>query len=263
MIAVVVFCLRVMTWNVGYFTPLPDKNMREVDCQSAASLIVKSEAQVVVLQELGSLKMGEMIAEQVQKDSKKGWRFTGVKTGLGNQVIGVVTCFEVKETTGLIAGKRKMLGVKLRDDRGGDFMVVGLHAPHPIRRGKDNTFSYVKAGFELAKREGEGRSLVIGDLNVDFDVEGGEVADFYKELLVGFEDVTAGLGETYYMGKRLDYVFSEKALGWQSLYGDSGMIDLGDDWPSFWAVPGPRDHRPVVLTFLLSGEAPFSREGRR
>lgn len=44
--------LRIMTWNVGYFAPIMDKNIRELDLSPVAELIKDTHVDVVILQEL-------------------------------------------------------------------------------------------------------------------------------------------------------------------------------------------------------------------
>jgi len=239
--------LRVMTWNVGYFTVVSDKNMRKKDYELVADIVLKSESQVVILQEVGSMEMGHLIASQCGEFSNDEWSFAGVKTGLGNQVLGVLTQMKINRHDVKEAGEKKVVGFDLKGG-GIGLYVVGVHAPHPIRRGEENTIAAIEAAFDLAREKGGGQSLVMGDLNWDFDEE--SQAELYANLQEDFVDETKEIGETYYAGKRLDYVFRKKTTSWTMKMEASGMMELssGTINPS---VPGFRDHWPVVVAFGL------------
>ena len=75
--------LRVITWNVGYFSVVKDKNIRRVDLKSISELISKVDADVIILQELGATNQ----AEDVVNDLKGNWNAYSTLTGHGNQTL--------------------------------------------------------------------------------------------------------------------------------------------------------------------------------
>ena len=54
--------LRVVTWNVGYFTFIKNKNMRDTDLREVTSILKKASPDIVVLQELNNLEQPENLS---------------------------------------------------------------------------------------------------------------------------------------------------------------------------------------------------------
>lgn len=57
--------LRVVTWNVGYFAFVKNKNMRDADLREVTLVLEKASPDVIVLQELGDLEQPGYIADQL------------------------------------------------------------------------------------------------------------------------------------------------------------------------------------------------------
>ncbi len=233
---------RLATWNVGYFTPAKNKNVRDFDISRIVHVLKRVSAHVVVLQELNSKEQADAIARRLGKQ----WRAHTTKTGLHDQVLVVLSnlaagAVEIKE-----AGGRKMIGVQLYDGDGHGVFIVGLHSPHPAR-GSRETIESIRGAVSMAAGVKEPIRIIAGDFNYDFDEddesEGGD--PLYGEITAFLSDSAVSIGETYYAHLRIDHVFHyPKEL--TVMKERSGMVDL-----SFRAAkaPGFRDHRPVVVSY--------------
>ncbi|MDF3129066.1 endonuclease/exonuclease/phosphatase family protein [Kiritimatiellaeota bacterium B1221] len=232
---------RVVTWNVGYFAPVADKNLKDVDVPAVASLISGLAADVVVLQELGRVEQADQLADLLGET----WQVHAGKTGHGNQVMAVFSPLEIQSVEVFECGGRATLGVSLRSRNATPIFVLGVHAPHPARGTEENVENIRCALAHVSGRE-EAVRIVTGDLNYNFDP--GSDGAFYSEIMQSFGDGSFDLGETYYARTRIDHVFHlPKDL--PVLPEASGMVDLPI---RFAKVPGFRDHRPVVVSYDLS-----------
>ena len=233
--------LRVVTWNVGYFTFIKNKNMRDTDLREVTSILKKASPDIVVLQELNNPEQPEYIADNLGPE----WNAYSCKTGLGSQVISILTRLTVLKEELIECGGRKTIGLSIVDPEGRTLYVLGIHAPHPAR-GTEENFESIKSAFSYADSRDEDISIVAGDFNYNFDV--GNMGAFYSDILDNFGDATASIGETYYAHMRIDHIF-HKPLNLKVLTEESGIIDLGI---RFANVPSFRDHRPIVVTYSLS-----------
>lgn len=230
-----------MTWNVGYFAPVSNKNLRDVDTDRVVRVLEKVRADVIVLQELGELEQADQIAGKLGPE----WNVYSAKTGHGEQVSAILSRRDFEKTECFPCGGRMTPGVSIENGNGGGLYVVGVHSPHPAR-GIDENEESIRCVLEHARKRGEEVKIVTGDLNRDFDPE--SHCDLYAEILNEFGDGTIELGKTYYARTRIDHMFHLPQDLRVSQEG-SGMVDL----PMRWAeVPGFRDHRPIVVTYQLN-----------
>lgn len=234
--------LRVVTWNVGYFTPITNKNMREVDIEEVSKVLRETRADVAILQELGTVEQAQRIASKLGPD----WGAYSVKTGHGAQVVSILsklTRLTVVEEEKVLCGGRYAKGVTMHEERSGKKVyLIGLHSPHPVR-GMDDTVASISDAVKHAAMKDAEVKLVAGDLNYHF--RRGSEDDLYAEIMNDFGDGTRAIGKTYYAQTRIDHVFHfPKEL--EVIEGESGMVDL--DF-RFAKVPSFRDHRPIVVTY--------------
>lgn len=225
---------------MGYFAPVSNKNLRDVDIDGIVRVLKGVEPDVVVLQELGQLKHADSIATKLGHE----WEVCSVNTGHGEQVSAILSRKEFQETECFSCGGRMTPGVSIGIGDGKGVYVVGAHSPHP-GRGIDDNEENIRCVLNHARKRSEELRIVAGDLNRNFDPE--DRCEFYAEILSEFGDGTIELGETYYARTRIDHVFHLPEDMRVSEEG-SGMLDL----PMRWAkVPGFRDHRPIVVTYEL------------
>ena len=215
--------------------------MRDTDLREVTNILKKASADVIVLQELGDLKQPDYIADKLGPE----WNAYSCETGHGSQVISVLTKLTILKEEQIECGGRKTVGLSVIDPKGRTLYVLGIHAPHPARSIEKNFESIQCALSHANSRDGD-ISIVVGDFNYNFDTE--SKGEYYFEILEGFEDSTASIGETYYAHTRIDHIFN-KPLNLKVLTEESGIIDLGI---RFANVPGFRDHRPIVVTYSLS-----------
>ena len=233
--------LRVVTWNVGYFAPVTNKNLRDVDTDRVVKVLEEIIPDVIVLQELGELEQAESIAKRLGPE----WNVFSAKTGHGDQVSAILSKRSFERTECFSCGGRMTPGVSIETGDGTDLYVAGVHSPHPAR-GIDENEESIRCVLEHARKRDEEVTIVTGDLNRDFDPE--SRCELYEEILNEFGDGTIELGETYYARTRIDHMFHLPQDLTVSQEG-SGMVDL----PLRWAeVPGFRDHRPIVVTYQLN-----------
>jgi endonuclease/exonuclease/phosphatase family metal-dependent hydrolase len=232
--------LRMVTWNVGYFALVKNKNMRNTDLREVTDILKKASADVIVLQELSDLKQPDYIADKLGPD----WAAYSCKTGHGSQVVSVLTRLAVLGKEEVVCGGRKAIGLSLIGPEGNTLYILGIHAPHPARGLKENVES-IRYALSQADSKDEAISIVAGDFNYNFDAQ--SMGDYYSEILEDFGDSTASIGETYYAHTRIDHMF-HKPSNLKVLTKESGIVDLGI---RFANVPGFRDHRPIVVTYNL------------
>ena len=91
---------RLVTWNVGYFAPITDKNLRDVDLTRIIEVLREVSAEVVILQELRSFKQASEIAKGLGRD----WHTHYVKTGNHEQVLAVLSKLFIKDVAFLRTG---------------------------------------------------------------------------------------------------------------------------------------------------------------
>ena len=233
--------LRVVTWNVGYFAPISNKNLRDVDLDRIVETLEEVSADVIVLQELGELTQAEVIAKKLGGN----WTVHSAKTGHGEQVSAILSHREFHRTDCFACGGRMTLGASLEAESGESLYVVGVHSPHPARGIAENEEN-IRCVLQHAREQSEEVRIVTGDLNRDFDPE--DECEFYTEILDEFGDGTIELGKTYYAQTRIDHMFHYPQDLNVSQKG-SGMVDLP---MRFAEVPGFRDHRPIVVTYQLN-----------
>ncbi len=232
--------LRVVTWNVGYFAPVSDKNLRDIDIPQVAETIAMMEPDIVVLQELGHTDQAESIAKKLGEE----WWQHAVPTGHGNQAIAILGTSELIKIESFECGGRMSLGATLKSDTGKAIYVCGIHSPHPARGIQENKES-IEQSIQHTHKQDEAIRIVTGDMNYNFDP--GSPDEFYQSITTHFGDGTIDLGETYYAQTRIDHVFHYP----KNLVVDvdqSGLVDLP---MRFAKVPGFRDHRPIVVTYNL------------
>ena len=232
--------LRVVTWNVGYFAFVKNKNMRDTDLQEVTSILKKTSPDVIVLQELGDLEQPDYIADKLGPE----WNVYSCKTGHGSQVVAILTKLTVLKEEQIECGGRKTIGLSALDPEGRTLYILGIHAPHPARGIEENLDS-IQCALSYTNSRDEDIAIVAGDFNYNFDV--GNQGEYYSEILNNFVDSTANIGETYYAHTRIDHMF-HKPSNLKVLIEESGIIDLS---VRFSNVPGFRDHRPIVVTFSL------------
>lgn len=234
---------RVVTWNVGYFSVVRNKNVRDVDLKPIAEIIQGIHADVVILQELGSLKHPEVILKELGKE----WRAYSVETGHGTQVLSILTWTKSSGTEEFECGGRKLKAVSLVSKSGKTVYIIGIHSPHPARGMSDN-IENIRCSFAHAMNRSEEVRIIAGDMNYNIDPQDKESL-LYREIPDSFSDATKSLGETYYAHTRIDHVYNyPKDL--PLVEGGSGLLDLS---LRFAKVPGFRDHRPIVVTYDLGG----------
>lgn len=234
---------RVATWNVGYFSVVENKNVRAMDLKPIAETIQEIHADVVILQELGSLEHPKVILQVLGND----WRAYSVETGHGTQVLSIFTRSKVRETSEFECGGRKVKALSLVSGSGMSIYMIGVHAPHPARGMSDN-IENIRCALSHAMDRDEEIRIIAGDMNYNFDPQDKEGL-LYREILESFGDATKSLGETYYAHTRIDHIFHyPKNL--PLVEHGSGVLDLP---LRFAKVPGFRDHRPIVVTYDLSG----------
>lgn len=232
---------RVVTWNVGYFSVVENKNARDVDLKPIAEMIREMRADVVILQELGSLEQPEVILRELGKP----WRAYSVKTGHGEQVLSILTGRKVRGTEEYECGGRKVKALSVVSRNGKSVHVIGVHSPHPARGIGDNVEN-IRCVLSHAMQRHEEVGIVAGDMNYNFDPQD-EESILYGEILESFGDATRSLGETYYAHTRIDHIF-HYPRNLPVVEHGSGILDLP---LRFARVPGFRDHRPIVVTYDL------------
>lgn len=232
---------RIVTWNVGYFALTSNKNMKDVDVELVSSLLKEVDAEMVILQELGTLDQAEQIADHLGES----WTAYSTYTGHGEQVVSVISSLEVVHEEDVLCGGRHAKGVTVLDHAGNEVYVLGVHAPHPARGFAENVDS-IEDALDHARTRTESFRLVAGDLNYNFD--DGAMGDLYASIREDFGDGTLHLGETYYAHTRIDHVFHYPDHV-DVVKEESGMLPLAF---RFAAVPGFRDHRPIVVSYDLS-----------
>lgn len=237
--------LRLVTWNVGYFAPAKNKNARDVDIGKIAGVLKPLAAQVIVLQELGSMEQADEIAWKLGSD----WRSLSVETGHHGQILAVLTRLAGGKMEKRQAGGRSMIGVSLNGEDDRDIFVLGVHSPHP-GRGMRDTVDNIKGAVSWMTERNEPIRIMAGDLNYNFDpdLSGDEQDSLYSELVDVLADSTTSVGETYYAHTRIDHVFHHPT-GLKVVEENSGMVDLP---MRFAKVPGWRDHRPVVASYEVA-----------
>ncbi len=231
--------LRVVTWNVGYFAPVSNKNMQDEDIDRVVEVLRGIDGEIVVLQELGQVDQAQRIAGLLGPE----WTACAAKTGHGEQVLAVLSRLPVDDHECPEFGGRSAMGVCI-DRHGRSIYMLGLHAPHPARGAAENVES-IRGAIAHTRERSEEVKLVAGDLNCNFDLA--EPGDLYGWIVDDFGDATAGLGETYYAHTRIDHVFHQPS-DLRVVPEQSGIIDLP---VRFATVPGFRDHRPVVVSYRL------------
>lgn len=246
--------LRIVTWNVGYFTPLRVKSAPADDSVSIVAVLRHTRAHLVVLQELGSSQQANAIAKALGDE----WEARSVEAGHPSQFLAALAVFPIESAEVRKAGGKNMLGVRLRAPGGNDIFLLGLHAPHP-GRGRNDTADYIRTGVSWAQERSESVRILAGDFNRHFSVKAGtEGQGLYHELSALCVDSTAGIGATYYARLRIDYVFhAPKTLA--VVAPDTGLVDLP---LRFSSVPGWRDHRPIVVTLRLENSWQASAAGQ-
>lgn len=232
--------IRIVTWNVGYFTPLKIKSARDRDAKTIAEVLSQINAHIIVLQELGSLEQVQLIAEELGEE----WIARSAATGHPGQHLGVLTVYSIVEAEIRKAGGKYMLGVRFEDVDGVEIFLVALHAPHPYRKGEENV-EYLRYANAWAYNEAGRIRILAGDFNYHFSArKDTEAHTLYSEFQQAFSDSTASIGRTYYARLRIDHIF-HAPKGLEVVENGSGIIDLplhlarGIGW---W------DHRPIVVT---------------
>ena len=145
--------LRVVTWNVGYFAPVTNKNLRDVDTDRVVKVLEEIIPDVIVLQELGELEQAESIAKRLGPE----WNVFSAKTGHGDQVSAILSKRSFERTECFSCGGRMTPGVSIETGDGTDLYVAGVHSPHPAR-GIDENEESIRCVLEHA-REHSGCSL--------------------------------------------------------------------------------------------------------
>ncbi len=236
---------RVVTWNVGYFSAVENKNVRAVDLKPITEIIRSLHADVIILQELGSLEQPNVILQGLGE----GWNACSVETGHGTQVLSIITRSIIRTGDQFVCGGRQIKALSLESRNGKSIYIVGVHSPHPAR-GISDTVENIRCALSHAMNRSEQVRIVAGDMNYNFDPQDKE-SPLYQEILASFGDATIGLGETYYAHTRIDHVFHyPKTL--PVVKDKSGLVDLS---VRFAKVPGFRDHRPIVVTYDLGGNS--------
>ncbi len=233
---------RLATWNVGYFAPAVNKNVRDFDIDGIADTLKGLSAHVVILQELDSKDQANEIARGLGGD----WRALSVKTGHHRQVLAVLSRLNMGDAEINEAGGRRMIGVPLHDGEGRDIFILGIHSPHPVRGPRD-TIENIRGAVSMVAGRKEAIRIIAGDFNYNFEPDGSDAGgnSLYREILGVLSDSTASIGETYYAHTRIDHVFHyPKEL--RVIEENSGMVDLSF---RFAKAPGFRDHRPIVVSF--------------
>ena len=235
--------LRIVTWNVGYFTPLKVKSARASDTDAIVKVLYRIDAHLIVLQELGSKEQAIRIAKALGD----GWKARSIATGPPGQFLGVLAVLPILDVAVKEAGGKYMLGIRLQASGEQDIFLLALHAPHP-GRGRPETVEYILAGIAWARDRSEQIIILAGDLNYHFSTEADiDTQELYGEFRTICADSTAGIGPTYYARVRIDHVFhAPKTLS--VVASGTGLVDTPPRLPR---VPGWRDHRPVVVTLSL------------
>jgi endonuclease/exonuclease/phosphatase family metal-dependent hydrolase len=237
---------RVVTWNVGYFSPVPVKSAQSSDTGPIIDVLRKTFSHVVILQELGSARQADQIAHSLGDD----WMAYTVPSGIRGQFLSALTCLPTESIKVKQAGGKKMLGMSVRF-KSQSMFVLALHAPHPVR-GPLRTRRYIRLATEWARGRTEDFVLLAGDLNYHFALPGkprGMTNKLYDEIQSDFADSTASIGPTFYARTRIDHVFhSPKNLS--VVLDGTGVMALP---LRFGSRPGWRDHRPIVVTINQAG----------
>ncbi len=237
--------LRLVTWNVGYFAPAKNKNVRDLDIERIVEVLKPLTAQVIVLQELNSMEQAKAIASKLGSD----WCALSVETG-HQQTLAVLSRLPGAKAESKTAGGRSMIGVFFQGEDDRDVFALGVHSPHPAR-GMEDTVNNIKGAVSWMSERNEPIRIMAGDLNYNFDPDlaGKEGDALYSEAMSVLADGTVSIGETYYAHTRIDHVFHHPE-GLKVVEEGSGMVDL---MMRFAKVPGWRDHRPIVATYETGG----------
>ena len=235
--------LRVVTWNVGYFAAVENKNVKDLDIPDIAEMLVSVSPDIVVLQELGAKNQAEALAEILGPN----WKSFSVNTGHGKQVVSILTHLDFESEEDFECGGRFAKGISVRWDNGKSIYVFGIHSPHPSRSISANLES-IKCAVAHTKNRHEDIRILTGDMNFNFDTDSSN--ELYREILEFFGDSTKGIGETYYAHTRIDHMFHfPKNL--EVLDAGTGIKDIE---LRFAPVPGFRDHRPIIVSYTIGSE---------
>ena len=232
--------VRVATWNVGYFAPVSNKNLRDSDINRVANIINTIQPNVIVLQELGKVEQAEAITKQLNGQ----WYHHSIKTGHGEQALAILSNIKILKIESFECGGRMSLGATLETDNGQEIHLIGVHSPHPARGVRENKEN-IEQSLSHAKKQQGHVCIITGDMNYNFDPESTD--EFYHAITEDFGDGTIDLGETYYVHTRIDHMFHYPKNLKVNL-DQSGIVDLPI---RFAKVPGFRDHRPIVVTYDL------------
>ena len=226
--------LRVVTWNVGGAEGGRPRGFFDRDLEHVAGVLTSLEADLIVLQEMGSASQGARLA------SRLGSGYALAQAG-GVALLARGATIEGQDS---VSGARRALLAQLRW-RGRDLALAGVHASAFDARIRNRE---VGRATEALLERGAHLHLLVGDLNLDVDLDkkrdlfSNEVqrdVETYNYVARQLRDAARGRGSTAEPDRRLDYVFvspSARVLG-------------AGPWKGQRA-PG-MDHDPVVADLAL------------
>ena len=236
--------LRVVTWNVGYFTTRHVKAARAADTDAIVAVLCQTNAHLIALEELGSKEQ----AEEIARGLGAGWNAHGTATGHPGQFLGALSRLPVLSAEQKEAGGKKMLGLCVQLGGGRKAFLLSMHAPLPLQD-KTEALDYIRTGAGWTRERSEDVRIMAGDLNWNFRLtnDDAKTDDLYREIRSFCADGTAAIGPSFYAHTRIDHVFYAPE-GLRVVASGCGIIDPPD---RYLRVPGWRDHRPVVVTIRL------------
>lgn len=237
--------LRIVTWNVGYFSAQRIKAARPSDTDAIVAVLRQTNAHLIALEELGSKEQTDEIARGLGGD----WNAHSTATGHPGQFLGALSRLPVSSTEQREAGGKKMLGLSVQLGGGRRAFFLSMHAPLPLG-GKAKALDYIRTGVAWTRDRPEEIRVLAGDLNWNFPPPKGdavETDELYREIRAFSADGTAPIGLTFYAHTRIDHVFYTPS-NLPLVASGCGIINPQDRYAR---APGWRDHRPVVVTIQL------------
>ena len=230
--------LRVVTWNVGGAGGAAGRPLDDADVPAVAAALRELSPDLVVLQEVGSRGQVHRLVEAL---GDGGWR--SVLGRGGGRRLAAVSRGGNLDT--FWTGDRDVLGLTLDLDRFAAIAVVGVHAD--AWSSSDRNATVGAAVDLLLERSAPGGRLLLGDLNLDVDVDKRRDlfsddahldVETYNYAATRLVDTTRGTGATAEPDRRLDYVFADRRL----------RAVAGGAWKG--RRVGAMDHDPVVVDLL-------------
>ena len=227
--------VRVVTWNVGGAIDGDVFALPEGQLDHVAQVLAALDADVVALQELESVRQGEILAERL------GPEWSGRSPGHSSERgLAILARNAVFRDSGELDTGDRWLGAVL-SVRGHDLAVIDVHAHAFDARDRNRTLG--EATTELLEVQRVDARILLGDLNLDVDLD--KKRDLFSNRVhldvetynyIGglLQDAARGRGSTAEPDRRLDYVFVSPAV----------TVEAAGPWKE--RRSGTMDHDPVV-----------------